>query len=271
MANARGPKWWHALVLFLAVPAEAAEACSAGPVAAAAVNAAGVDWARVVMFGPPETGWRLYAPLIAQEARTQCGPGTPGFAAAVARLDPASRGVVDAGFLARLKVRWQGRRPFVRMMARGCPPPPPPERLVAARPTETLGGKAVQLRPGALAAYRRMVEAARRESPAIRTERQALRIFSGFRDPDSDAARCLRDGNCDGTRRARCSPHRTGLAMDLWVGQAPGYGPDSTATPSRRMLVETPTYRWLVANAARFGFVPYAFEPWHWEWTGEPV
>jgi LAS superfamily LD-carboxypeptidase LdcB len=31
----------------------------------------------------------------------------------------------------------------------------------------------------------------------------------------------------------------------------------------------TPAYRWLVANAGRFGFVNYVFEPWHWEWTGE--
>jgi LAS superfamily LD-carboxypeptidase LdcB len=28
-------------------------------------------------------------------------------------------------------------------------------------------------------------------------------------------------------------------------------------------------YRWLVANADRFGFLPYAYEPWHWEWAGE--
>ena len=34
-------------------------------------------------------------------------------------------------------------------------------------------------------------------------------------------------------------------------------------------MSRTPAYRWLVANADRFGFVPYPFEPWHWEWTGE--
>jgi hypothetical protein len=27
----------------------------------------------------------------------------------------------------------------------------------------------------------------------------------------------------------------------------------------------------MVANAARFGFVNYPFEPWHWEWTGAPI
>ena len=37
----------------------------------------------------------------------------------------------------------------------------------------------------------------------------------------------------------------------------------------RLYMTKTPTYRWLVANAGRFGFVNYPFEPWHWEWTGE--
>ncbi len=36
-------------------------------------------------------------------------------------------------------------------------------------------------------------------------------------------------------------------------------------------MVQTPAYRWLLANARRFGFVNYVFEPWHWEWTGEPI
>jgi LAS superfamily LD-carboxypeptidase LdcB len=25
-------------------------------------------------------------------------------------------------------------------------------------------------------------------------------------------------------------------------------------------------YRWLVRNAERFGFCPYFYEPWHWEY-----
>jgi zinc D-Ala-D-Ala carboxypeptidase len=56
----------------------------------------------------------------------------------------------------------------------------------------------------------------------------------------------------------------------MYVGQAPGFGPDSTADPNRLFMTRTATYRWLLANAHRFGFVNYPFEPWHWEWTGEP-
>src|SRR3989344_4684733 len=97
-----------------------------------------------------------------------------------------------------------------------------------------------------------------------------LTIFSGYRSPAAGAARCQAEGNCDGIVRARCSAHRTGLAADIYVGQAPGYGPDSTADPNRLFMTRTATYRWLLAHAPRFGFVNYPFEPWHWEWTGEP-
>jgi LAS superfamily LD-carboxypeptidase LdcB len=34
-------------------------------------------------------------------------------------------------------------------------------------------------------------------------------------------------------------------------------------------MAQTAEYRWLVANAANYGFLPYSYEPWHWEWTGE--
>ena len=71
--------------------------------------------------------------------------------------------------------------------------------------------------------------------------------------------------------RASCSPHRTGLAMDLFLGAAPGFRPDSSADPNRLYMSRTPEYRWLVANAGRFGFVNYPFEPWHWELRGAPA
>ena len=52
---------------------------------------------------------------------------------------------------------------------------------------------------------------------------------------------------------------------------APGYPPESSDDANRLYESRTPAYLWLVANAGRFGFVSYPFEPWHWEWTGEPV
>ncbi len=178
--------------------------------------------------------------------------------------------MLDTATFAAMKARWQGARPFVRA-SRDCPPSPDPSRLASATVREGYGGKPIQLRPGALTAYRAMAAAARAAEPAIARERDALTIFSGYRNPASDAARCALQQNCFGIVRATCSAHRTGLALDLWVGHAPGYGPDSSADANRLAMVASPSYRWLLANAHRFGFVNYAFEPWHWEWTGEPI
>ncbi len=110
--------------------------------------------------------------------------------------------------------------------------------------------------------------AAARQSPVFHGDNRLFEIFSGFRSPTDDAARCAAEQNCQGVVRAACSPHRTGLAMDLFLGEAPGYTPDSSADANRLYLSRTSAYRWLVRNAPRFGFVNYPFEPWHWEWTG---
>lgn len=55
------------------------------------------------------------------------------------------------------------------------------------------------------------------------------------------------------------SPHETGLAVDFGTG---GLEAKSATAATQR---KTPIYAWLVANAYRFGFMPYTKEPWHWE------
>ncbi|WP_340644874.1 D-alanyl-D-alanine carboxypeptidase family protein [Phenylobacterium sp.] len=225
-------------------------------------------------FRRDEIGWEIYARQIQRELRTTCAPDTSRFAQLLAgfqkRFRMKATGQMDADTFLRFKGVWQERRPFVMVNLNGyCPPAPDPATLAIAAPTESYGGKTIPLRPGTLNAYRAMVAAAKREVPAIAKDTRSLTIFSGFRDPDADAARCLADANCDGVVRATCSPHRTGLALDLYVGQAPGYGPDSSADPNRLYMTRTPTYGWLAANAHRFGFVNYPFEPWHWEWIGQ--
>lgn len=261
-----------------ACPATAAvRDCSApSHVAAAKVNAQTLRTRPWAPFRRPEVGWETYAPLIGREIGTACGPATPAFAAALARWQSSQllspTGVLSDVSFMRMKALWQARRPFVAASAKGvCPPPPAAAALVSARPGEGYGGKAIQLRPEAMLAYRRMVAAARAELPAIAADKRNLTIFSAYRSPDYDAARCARDGDCNGITRATCSPHRTGLAMDLYVGQAPGFGPDSSADPNRLHQSRSPAYVWLVWNAKRFGFANYAFEPWHWEWVGTPA
>jgi len=41
----------------------------------------------------------------------------------------------------------------------------------------------------------------------------------------------------------------------------------STADANRAVQVQTRVYLWLVRNAERFGFRPYFYEPWHWEYV----
>jgi hypothetical protein len=227
-------------------------------------------------FGRPEYGWETYAPRIGQTIGTLCPPDTPGFAKALARWQ-ASRALPADGALKPeqfdiMKVDWHRQRPYVELRGEGVCPDAPPERVLAvARVDEGYGGKVVMLRPAVLAALRRMQADARAQVPEIARDRQMLTIFSAYRDPDADAARCAREGNCDGIRRASCSVHRTGLAVDLVVGNAPGHPVDSTNDVNRLYMSQTPAYRWLVQNAGRYGFVNYAFEPWHWEYVAEPI
>jgi D-alanyl-D-alanine carboxypeptidase len=165
---------------------------------------------------------------------------------------------------------WQARRPFVRASAAGCPQPPPEAGLAVVPARDAYGGKSLLLRPAAMGAYERMLEAARSDLPQLRRDRALMTVFSAYRSPEADALRCAVEGNCQNLVRTTCSAHLTGLAVDLYLGAAPGFGPASSSDENRRFIAAGAPYRWLVANADRFGFVPYPFEPWHWEWTGEP-
>jgi hypothetical protein len=238
------------------------------------LNSASLYVLHIAPFGREESGWATYAPEIEHEIGTRCAADTAGFADALARwqrrrgLSPS--GVMTIATFAVMKDDWQARRPFVQLRATGaCPPPPHAHDLADAKPSEGYEGKPVQLRKGALAAYRRMVAAARQGEPALAAKPELLTLFSAYRSPAYDAARCAHDHNCQGVVRAACSAHRTGLAFDIVLDTAPGYPVDSSADANRLAMVKGLAYRWLVANAATYGFVNYPFEPWHWEWTGE--
>jgi hypothetical protein len=262
------------LALLAAPSAALASGCDRPEYAtAASANAVSLGTLAWAPFARPETGWEAYAPLIAREIGADCPAASEGFAAAFAawqaRHGLAADGVVSEAAFLVMKDELQARRPFFRLSAAGlCPETA--DVIATAHADEGLDGKVVWLRPDALAAYRRLVAAARAEVPQVAADPEMLGIFSGYRSPTLDAARCQAEGNCDGVVRARCSSHRTGLALDLYLGHAEGFSADSTAAANRLQLARSPAYRWLVANAGRFGFVNYPFEPWHWEWTGGP-
>ena len=236
-----------------------------------AISLYSLEW---TPFGATEWGWGTYLPLLQKEIGTDCEPGTSDFASSLAafqtRYGLAAIGVFDQATFVVLKGVLQERRPFVMARVRDeCPDPPPLRELGYLEAPEEHADRLTRLlRRDVLASYRRMVAAARAEVPEVRNDPELLQIFSGFRDPEVDAARCATERNCDGLRRAVCSPHRTGTAVDLYVGQLLGMGVDSTNPASRQHMTQGATYRWLVRNAGRFGFVPYLYEPWHWEWVG---
>lgn len=265
-----------AVILSLAVVGSGraqAAGCGMGPRAAADANVLSLGHLAWAPFGRPEVGWQVYEPLVAKEIGADCSPDSPGFAARLAVWQSArglaGQGLMDLATLARMTRLWQSRRPFVASSRRACPQSPPASSLAQASSAESYGGKVILLRPTALAAYRAMVAAARARAPGVAADRRLLTIFSGYRSPAYDDARCALQHNCQGVTRAACSAHRTGLAMDLYLGAAPGFGPDSSDDANRLFISRGPAYRWLVANADHFGFVNYPFEPWHWEWTGE--
>ncbi len=239
--------------------------------AAANDNAANISVMAVTPFGLPESGWATYAPLVAREIGTACAPQTAGFAYRLALWQSAhavaAGGRLDAATLSKMSTIWLLRRPFVGASHKTCPPSPDEATLMQADTMEAYGGKKVLGRAGALTAYRQMVEAARRDLGQAVPQ---LRIASAYRGPIEEAVRCAL-GGCGTPAKARCSAHRTGLAFDFYLGVAPGSNAFSTDPANRLYLSQTPTYHWLVSNADRFGFVNYPYEPWHWEWTGEPI
>lgn len=267
-------------LLLLAPSARADSACatyagSHGP--AAAANAGSFHFMEWTPFSEVEYGWETYLPMIAREIGTACPPGSPDFAAALATWQQAyglpPTGVFDPATFQVFKGVWQERRPFVMARVRGeCPEPPAISMLGYLVAHEEHADRLTRLlRRDVLQAYRAMVAAARAEVPELAGNPELLQIFSGFRDPEADQARCDAEGNCDGLRRAVCSPHRTGTAIDIYVGHFPDFTVDSTAQSNRLHQSRGAVYRWLVANAGRFGFVPYVYEPWHWEYVGPEV
>ena len=90
-----------------------------------------------------------------------------------------------------------------------------------------------------------------------------LRIVSAYRSPEYQEALRRKEPNAGRAALAKHSPHSTGHALDIYVGGEPVKTLDS----NRLIQVQTPAYKWLVKNAHRFGFYPYFYEPWHWEYV----
>lgn len=132
-----------------------------------------------------------------------------------------------------------------------------------------LVGRMQRLTPGAARRWRAMVAAAE-------SDRVTLLMVSGFRSIEYQA----------GLIRKKIEAGQT-VEQILAVNAAPGHSEHHSgravdiATPGSRPLTEefeqTEAFRWLVGNAARFGFSMtyprgnpggFVYEPWHWAARG---
>jgi len=126
-------------------------------------------------------------------------------------------------------------------------------------------GREYLLIPPAAAAWRSLRAAAQADGIA-------LKIISAFRSVDRQAE-IVREKLARGLTLAAIfsssappgySEHHTGRAVDVGTPGVPALEED---------FEDTPAFRWLIANAARFGFAlsfprdnphGYVYEPWHW-------
>lgn len=229
-----------------------------------------LNWA---FGGKQQRGWTLYLPLIARTLDTEDDAGTGDFAHALSRWQASAglqpSGVLDGETWYAMIAGWQARRIKERAYPR-------PEQLHTAAASEFYDPERVaelrQVERETYAAYKRMVAAAVAD-PTLKLVVDArgelaaaekfLKIISAFRSKEyQERLRKLEPG-AGRAALAVNSPHFTGRALDLYVG---GDDPVSTKDYNRAMQTRTPVYQWLVKNASRFGFYPYYYEPWHWEY-----
>ena len=241
--------------------------------AAATQNAALRNELTWTFGGKRQRGWYLYDLLIGRTLKTTEDFGTSDFASAVAvwqkRSGLGSDGVLDEDALLRMVSHWQSNRLQNRTAAT-------PDQLLTAPPTDFYDpSRAAELRQverNTHAAYKRMIAAALAD-PALKLQRTSsgelapgekyLKIISAFRSREYQEELRRRSPNAGRAGLAVNSPHFTGRALDIYVGG----DPVDTKDANRAIQVDTPTYRWLVRNAERFGFRPYFYEPWHWEYV----
>lgn len=221
----------------------------------------------------PQRGWYLYLPLIKKLIKTKDDPSSPKFAAAVGRWQKKSgrnpSGVLDDETLYAMIGVWQAARLKDRTVAQ-------PEQLLTAPISDFYDpSRAEELRQierRTYAAYKRMVAAAvaerslglaRTRQGELATNEKFLKIISAYRSPAYQEKLRRESPNSGTAGLAVNSPHFTGRALDLYVGGEPV----DTQDPNRALQVQTRVYQWLVQNAERFGFRPYCYEPWHWEFV----
>jgi zinc D-Ala-D-Ala carboxypeptidase len=211
-----------------------------------------------------QTGWYLYVPLIQHLIKTEATPESEEFALALTKWQQKSQletnGVLDEKTIVKMVGFWQSRR-----LNRSDYPV---ENELLTAPIDnfydpTRGVELLKVKKEAYSAYKQMVAAAIADKLIKPNDDKFLKIISAFRSREYQEKLRLQSPNSTRTTLAQNSPHFTGCALDIYVGGEPV----STKDTNRAIQVETHVYKWLVKNAEKFGFYPYYYEPWHWEYA----
>jgi peptidoglycan hydrolase-like protein with peptidoglycan-binding domain len=241
--------------------------------AAAVENVRSRDALRWDFGGKAQNGWAIYVPLISQTIGTEKESSSPEFAAAVAQWQKnagiEADGIIDRPTLEALIKFWQSRRVLNGSY-------PSDDQLISAPISEffdpTRDPSLLQLERETYSAYKRMLRAAAKDLGSVKFTKNGeiapgekfFTIVSAFRSREYQDSLRRKEPNAGRGALAKVSVHSTGRAIDIYVGGEPV----TTKDPNRMIQVQTPAYKWLVKNASKFGFVPYFYEPWHWEYVG---
>ncbi|MCI0391111.1 MAG: D-alanyl-D-alanine carboxypeptidase family protein [Acidobacteria bacterium] len=220
--------------------------------------------------GKPQRGWYLYHPLICRLIGSDYGANSREFARAVYRwqrsVGVSSTGVLNEKTWMSMVKRFQAQRikrykpaSYVDLIQA-----PASDFYHRERPPELR-----YIDRQTYYAYKRLLEAAMSEpslreggNPEVSLPTLYLKLISSYRSPEYQSQLRLESPHSSRAGLAINSPHFTGRALDLYVGG----DPVNSADDNREIQINTAVYRWLVKNAGRFGFYPYFYEPWHWEY-----
>lgn len=212
-----------------------------------------------------QIGWYLYVPLIQHLIKTDSNPETEKFALALANWQQRSNletsGILDEKTIYKMVEFWQSQRLNSSVY-------PNENELLTAPIADfydpTRDVELLKVKREAYLAFKQMVSAAIADkSLKLNGDEKFLKIISAFRSREYQEKLRQQSPNSTRTTLAQNSPHFTGCALDIYVGGEPV----TTKDENRAIQVETPVYKWLVKNAEKYGFYPYYYEPWHWEYA----
>jgi D-alanyl-D-alanine carboxypeptidase len=220
-----------------------------------------------------QRGWYLYDLLIGKTLNISHDASSGDFASAIAGWQKqkglSANGVLDENSWMALVTQWQANRLKDKTAATS-------DQLLTA-PTSDFYDPARldelrQVERKTYEAYKAMVAAAiadptlklaHTSATELAATEKFFKIISSFRSREYQEKLRRESPNAGSAGLAMNSPHFTGRALDIYVGG----DPVDTKDANRAIQVNTPAYKWLVKNAERFGFRPYFYEPWHWEYV----